>query len=187
MAKVKNNIVTEGLSGKLGDRIVFRQRAGNTIVAVKPQMPEQRTEAQKKHASKFRDASQYAAKALKDPNIKAAYALRAKAGQSAYNVALADYLMAPDINEIDLSLYDGKKGSQLRIRVSDDYMVSEVSVAIYNAEGILLEEGNAEPAENSTDWSYTTQKASTEVQGNRLTIRAFDLPGNRSEKTEVVA
>lgn len=187
MAKVKNNIVTEGLSGKLGDRIVFRQKAGNTIVAVAPQEYAERTEAQKKHAQKFRAASHYAAKTLKDPDTKAAYAARAKKGQTAHNVAVADFLQAPDISEINLSQYQGKKGDTIRVRVSDDYMVAEVRVAIYNAEGTLLEEGNATPEENDMDWTYTTQKASTEVSGNQLIVSAYDLPGNSVEKTEIVA
>lgn len=186
MAKVKNNIVTEGLSGKLGDRIVFRQRAGNTIVAVAPQEYPERTEAQKNHAQKFRSASRYAAKTLKDPDTKAAYAARAKKGQTAHNVAVADFMQAPEISEINASQYDGKKGDTIRIRVSDDYMVTEVSVAIYSPEGTLLEEGNAAPQENDMDWIYTVQKASAEVLGNQLIVSAFDLPGNHGKKTEIV-
>jgi hypothetical protein len=186
MAKVKNNIVTEGLSGKLGDRIVFRQRAGQTIVAVAPTFTAGRSEAQKKHALRFREASQYASRINQDESLKAAYAAKAKEGQNAYNMALADYLHAPDISEIDASLYDGKKGNLLRIHVSDEYLVSGVSVAIYGPDDSLLEEGNAVQAENATDWVYTTQKASTQIQGNRLHIRATDMPGNVAEKDEVV-
>src|SRR5690606_29438713 len=110
MAKVKNNIVTEGLSGKLGDRIVFRQFGGKTIVAVKPQATAERSEAQLKQVQKFKDAARYASKAIQNPVSKEAYALRAtKPGQSAYTVALTDYLTAPDISLVDFSLYDGKK------------------------------------------------------------------------------
>ncbi len=36
MAKVGNNIVTTGLSGKLGNLIVFRNRGGKTIVSKTP-------------------------------------------------------------------------------------------------------------------------------------------------------
>lgn len=187
MAKVKNNIVTEGLSGMLGQRIVFRQRGGKTIVSVKPQVTAERSEAQRLQMQKFKEAGQYASKVLQDPNVKAAYALRAKPGQSAYNVALADYLSAPDISLVDFSLYDGKKGSQLTIRATDDHLVSEVHVAIYSAAGTLLEEGPANEQENGLDWTYTTQKAATDVQGQRLEIRATDLPGNRSLRSEVVA
>ncbi len=187
MAKVKNNIVTEGLSGMLGDRIVFRQRAGKTIVSVKPQVSAEKSEAQLKQMLNFKESTIYANKMMKDPIMKEAYGLRAKPGQSAYTVAMADFLNAPDINLVDFSLYDGKKGSQLIIRASDDHVVTEVRVAIYGLDGTLLEEGNATPEENGLDWAYTTQKATTEVQGNRLEIKAIDLPGNRAERSEVVA
>ena len=36
MAKSRNNVVTEGLSGMLARQIVFRQRAGQTIVGKAP-------------------------------------------------------------------------------------------------------------------------------------------------------
>lgn len=36
MAESKNNIVTHGLSGKVGDLLVFSQRNGKTIVSKAP-------------------------------------------------------------------------------------------------------------------------------------------------------
>ena len=33
MAKQTNNVITHGLSGKVGDLLVFRQRAGKTVIA----------------------------------------------------------------------------------------------------------------------------------------------------------
>ncbi len=36
MAESKNNIITHGLSGKVGDLIVFSQRNGKTIVSKAP-------------------------------------------------------------------------------------------------------------------------------------------------------
>jgi len=36
MAESKNNIITHGLSGKVGDLIVFSQRNGKTIVSRAP-------------------------------------------------------------------------------------------------------------------------------------------------------
>jgi hypothetical protein len=38
MAKQERNVVTYGLSGKIGDLLVFRQRDGKTIVSKVPQM-----------------------------------------------------------------------------------------------------------------------------------------------------
>ena len=186
MAYVKKNIITEGLSGKLGDTIVFRQRGGKTIVSVKPTMPQERSEAQKKHAERFRRAAQYAKKAIQDPKVKALYQSRAKDGQSAYNMALGDYLNAPEIGGIDLSQYDGKKGSRLRAVVTDDLMVSEVHVAVYDEKGSLLEEGLAFPDDETSDWVYTVQRGGANPDGNRLVIRALDLAGNATEQEKIL-
>ena len=185
MAYVKKNIVTQGLSGKLGDNLVFRQRGGKTIVSVKPTITQERTEAQKQHAQRFRQAAQYAKKAIQDPQMKALYQSRAKEGQSAYNVALGDYLNAPAIGGIDLSQYTGKKGSRLRAVVTDDLMVSEVHVAVYNEEGNLLEEGLAFPENDASDWVYTVKKGAEKPGNSRLVIRARDLAGNATEQEKI--
>ena len=39
MAKVKNNIVTQGRSGTLGGQLVFRQTSRGTVVSVAPRTP----------------------------------------------------------------------------------------------------------------------------------------------------
>ena len=186
MAYVKKNIITQGLSGKLGDAFVFRQRGGKTIVSVKPTMPQERSEAQKLHAERFRRAAQYAKKAIQDAEVKALYQSRTKEGQSAYNIALGDYLNAPEIGGIDLSQYNGKKGSSLRAVVTDDLMVSEVHVAVYDEKGTLLEEGLAFPADDTNDWVYTVQRSDATPDGNRLVIRAKDLAGNASEQEKIL-
>lgn len=182
MAYVKNNVITQGLSGKLGNNIVFRQRNGKTIVAVAPTITQERSEAQKRQSQRFKQAAYYAKKAIQDPQTKALYQNQAKPGQSAYNVAVSDYMNAPEIDGIDLSQYDGKKGSRLRAVVTDDLMVSEVHVAVYNEKGTLLEEGLAFPEDDNSDWVYTVQRGEETPGQNRLVIRASDLAGNATEQ-----
>lgn len=61
MAVVKKNIITEGLSGKLGDTIVFRRRDGRTIVATRPETSDRElSQTEIEHRSKFREAVIYA-------------------------------------------------------------------------------------------------------------------------------
>lgn len=183
MAHVKKNIVTEGLSGKLGNNIVFRNVGNKTIVAVKPDVSKRvDSEAQKQHKRRFRAGTTYAKKASQDPSLREGYAVKVKPGQSPYNIALADFLNAPEISEPDLSFFKGAKGSQLLLQVTDDYLVTEVKVAIYDAQGGLVEEGMASPHENGVDWIYTTQKAMTSVSGSSVFIQASDLPGNKAER-----
>ncbi len=138
MAYVKKNIVTEGLSGKLGNNIVFRNVGGKTIVTVKPDTSKRTdSEAQKQHKRRFRAGTINAKKASQDPIIREGYAAKVKPGQSPYNIALADYFNAPEINEVDLSFFRGTKGSPVLVQVTDDYLVTEVKVAIYDPQGGL--------------------------------------------------
>lgn len=188
MAHVKKNVVTEGLSGKLGNNIVFRNRGGKTVVSVTPEKKKwQPTEAQHQHTRRFRQAIAYGKQALQDPATKAAYEARAKNGQSAFNVAVADYLNAPDMYEADFGTYQGAKGSQLVLPVVDDHLVTEVTVALYNQAGALVEEGPATLHDNGVDWLYTTQKQNANVAGSKLIVRASDLPGNTLEKEVMFA
>lgn len=54
MAKVRNNIVTTGLSGKLGNLIVFLNRGGKTVISKTPLKKEQEpTEVHQQHQLRF--------------------------------------------------------------------------------------------------------------------------------------
>lgn len=96
MAKVGDNIVTTGLSGKLGNLIVFRNRGGKTIVAKAPKKKQTEwSEAQERHRLKFQEAVLYAKSAIANETTKEAYKASAEEGETAYNVAVADFLNSP--------------------------------------------------------------------------------------------
>jgi hypothetical protein len=60
-----------------------------------------------------------------------------------------------------------------------------VSVTIYNADGSEVEHGNAVQQVNEAKWLYTATITNASLSGDKIVIRAFDLPGNLSgqEKT----
>jgi hypothetical protein len=181
MAESKNNIVTHGLSGKIGDLLVFRNRAGKTIVASAPkERTGEPTEAQKQHQLRFQEAILYAQGVLSDPERKAAYKSVAGEGVSAYNVAVADFMHAPDIHHVDVSGYTGKAGDSIMVEVTDDFRVSAVTVTILNADGSEVEHGNAMQQANTTMWLYIATAANDTLAGDKITIRAYDLPGHIS-------
>ena len=105
MAQVKDNDLTEGLSGKFGKKIVFRQVNGVTIAAQAPKQKAKFTEKQENQNKRFSEASTYAKNALLDPTLKAFYEAEArkKKGVSSRNVAMSDYLKPPTIESIDAS------------------------------------------------------------------------------------
>lgn len=187
MAESKNNIVTYGLSGSIGDLLVFRNRAGKTIVSSKPkERTGEPTEAQKGQQTRFQTATIYGQSALADPALKAEYKAAAPAGVSAYNVAVADFFHAPDIELVDVSKYTGRVGSTIEVKVIDDFKVSGVTVAIYNSDGTEVEQGNAVQQTNKSVWIYTATTENESLSGDRIVISAHDLPGNVTEKNETL-
>ncbi len=183
MAKAGDNIITTGLGGKLGGLIVFRNRGGRTIVATAPKNKSQHwTEAQLQHRNRFQEAVLYAKGATADPELKASYQAAAKEGQTAYNVAVADFLNAPSINEIDVSNYNGQPGSYIQLRAVDDFEVKEVTVSIQNADGTEVESGAAVFQEGSIWWRYTATAANESLEGDKIIIRVSDTPGNLTEQ-----
>lgn len=183
MAVSKNNVLTHGLSGTVGDLLVFRNKGGKVIVANKPkERTSEYSEGEKAHQQLFQRAVLYGKSVLADTERKATYGAAAKEGQSAYNVAVADFFHAPDIDSIDISGYTGKAGDTIKISVTDNFRVSEVSVGIYNADGTEVEHGAAEQSANPSEWVFTAKAANASVGGDRIEVRAYDLPGNETAK-----
>ena len=187
MAESKNNVITHGLSGLVGDMIVFRSRNGKTIVSSKPkERTGEPTEGQKAHQAKFQQAILYAKAAIKDPATMQGYKDAAKDGVMPYNVAVADFFHAPDIDRVDLSKYTGKIGEIITVKVTDDFKVKEVSVTILNADGTEVEKGNAVEKAGTNEWIFTAKKANASLDGDKIVVSASDIPGNISEKEEVI-
>ena len=185
MAQIKKNIVTQGMSGMLGDTLVFRVKDGKTIVATAPQPTEKEpTESQKRQRTRFQEAVLYAKNALLDETQKGLYSEKAESleGQSAYNVAVADFMHAPDIQEIDLDGYTGQVNDTILVKVTDDFKVQKVTIGIYNQDSSLVEEGEAELQANGVSWLYTATAENADINGDKIVIRAYDIPGNVTEE-----
>ena len=187
MAESKNNIVTHGLSGKVGDLLVFSQRNGKTIVS---KAPKDRTgelsDKQKAHKLKFQKAVLYAKAVLNDPIKRQLYEAKSdnSIGMSTYNVAVADLLNAPDIEEINLSGYTGNIGDIIKIVATDDFGVVSVNVKIENADGSLVEQGAA--VNNGAEWIYTAAASNPDLAGDKITVTASDAPANLTEETKIL-
>ncbi len=185
MAQSKNNVLTHGLSGTVGDLIVFRVRGDKTFVSSKPrERSGEQTEAQKAQQARFQEATIYGRNAISDPEQKTAYGEKATEGKTAYNVAVADFLKAPNIKLIDLTGYSGKIGDIIKVTVTDDFKVTGVSVGIYNADGSEVEHGLAVQDGFKNDWVFTAKTDNASLDGDKIVVTASDIPGNISEKSE---
>ena len=180
MAKVNNNVVTHGLSGLLGNQIVFRAgKGGRTIVATRPVHDSNRilSPSQLAHQEAFREAIAYA-KTTKDEAI---YINKAQGtAMSAFNAAVADWFNQPKVQEIDTNGWSGEIGQAIRVKAQDDVRVVKVHVVIRDTSGSVLEQGDAEQ-EDGLWWVYTTTTVISSPLTNSITATAQDLPGNSAE------
>jgi len=169
MAKIHDNIIMQGLSGKLGNKLVFRTlRDGTTVVCKVPNFTDRKlSKAQKEHHKRFQDASAYAKSASRTQPIYAQ--LAAGTLKNAYNVALGDWFHPPVIRRVE------RRGKAIRVRASDDVMVAGVQVMILDEQGKVVEQGEAAPV--GADWWELTPQAA----GSRLIVKARDLAGNVAE------
>ncbi len=180
MAKVRQNIVVQGLSGSLGDQLTIRQdKAGRTIISAKRTLnPNQVfSDAQKLHQQAFREAAAYAQSAKDLP----VYALKAAGTPlNPYNAAVADWFHAPEILDVDLRGWSGQAGQVIRVKAIDDVQVTQVTVAISTESDTLIEQGAATRADGLW-WQYITAAAG----GLKVLVSAQDLPGHVAEMTRV--
>ena len=177
MATVRRNIVIEGLGGMLGDQLILkRDKAGRTIISIKPRFDENRefTPAQLAQQEKFQEATAYAKDAAQ---TEAVYAEEAEGtAKSAYNVAVADWFHPPEVREIDLSGYTGEVGEVIRAKVADNVQVEAVSVMITSDTDVLVEQGQM-THEQGLWYTYTTT-ADCPAGPARVIVAGTDLPGH---------
>ena len=189
MAKSRNNVVMHGASGKVGDLLLFSQRFGKTVFGKIPVNNAEPSDKQLAFKDKFRQAIKFAKRAMADPEVKKLYEPRAEGDNKPFNLAVADFLKPPVIDDIVVDTYTGAVGSQLQLLVTDDTVVKTVEVTIKAANGTLIEQGAAlqdqlEP--NSPIWLYTATAVSNVIAGSKVTVVAKDLPGNVVTKEKVL-
>jgi len=91
MGQVKDNIVTKGISGRLGKDLVSKIINGKTFHSKYPDRSQVKyTKEQLKIKMIFRDAAKFASDIVNDPVKKAAY--KKKKSYTVYHAALADYM-----------------------------------------------------------------------------------------------
>ena len=181
MAKVIDNLVTEGLSGKLGRQLVFRKgKGGMTILSARPVFSPDRvfSHAQRAQQTAFQQATAYAKAAKNQPLY---LSLTRGTALNAYNLAIADWFGKPEVLAIDISGWSGEIGQIIRIKAQDNVKVTGVRVMIRanNTSPTALEEGDAVQSEgDGLLWTYTTRTLMPITPGTCLDAFAYDLPGN---------
>jgi hypothetical protein len=170
MAKIVSNPLVRGISGKIGNLVFRPMPGGETYVSGVPNFDRRKfSEGQKEHQSRFKRAVAYAREAAKTQPIYAQ--LAAGTVMSAYNFALSDWFNPPVVDAIE------RVDGVVRVQANDNVMVTRVRVSILNAEGKVVEKGEAVRVEDGW-WEYVSA-----VEG-RVMAEAWDLAGNCVRKDE---
>lgn len=169
-----------GARGNFGKQFVYRKRGNETFLARMPiQKDAPPTDKQESVRDQFAAASAYAQGAIADPELKKAYTKKAPAGTTAFNMAFRDFLKAPKVQTINTEKYNGAPGSTITVSAKDDFRVVSVTVSIYTADGVLVEEGEAvmNPLFRHK-WTYTAKQNNASLAGSKIKVTARDLPEN---------
>ena len=184
MPESKENFIVQGFTGTFAGLGTFHKRGGKTFlrkIRAKPSIPDSKEQAAIK--KRFAEYIKYAKAAIKDPEIKAAYARAAKPGRTAFNRAVTDASNPPKIRKIDTANYHGHPSDHLIVEATDDFKVIAVQICIHNATGHLIEQGDAIMQINTDDWLYAVTVANEPLAGSKITATATDLPGNKTSMT----
>jgi hypothetical protein len=178
MPESKNNFIVHGLTGTFAGIGTFHIRGRKTFlrkIRAKPSVPDSKEQVAVK--KRFAEYIRYAKAAIKDPDLKAAYAAVAKPGRTAFNRAVTDASHPPKIGKIDTGNYRGQPGDYLIIEATDDFKVIAVQICIHNANGHLIEQGDAIMQINTVDWLYAVTVANEPFAGSKITATATSSIG----------
>lgn len=167
----------EGLIGAVNKQLVLKQYGKITVVSSYPDMSRVvKTEKQKKENSRFREAVAYAKAQMADPVAKAEYQAKVKGLQKAFNMAIADFYIPPEITKVDLSAWKGDAGDVITVDATDDFRVERVEAAITDSNGVLLETAAGRQI-SAVKWECILQQ---EYTGGlfHVKVSARDRPGN---------
>lgn len=133
MAIIRDNIVTEGMSGMFGDMLVFKNVRGKTIVCKRPSRPRRQSVRQQENRNKFREASSWAKAVLLNPEKKAYYQKKARRLKlpNAYTAAIADYMRTPGVSQVNAY------GDTVTYKVvKKDFSLTKVEVTVRRSSGV---------------------------------------------------
>lgn len=177
-----------GLRGKFGETHAYKRIRGKMAMVSLPGSPDQLSETQKAIKDRFLRAVRYAKAQINDEKMLAEYEKGiTQKKNSAYVVALTDWLNAPKVSEIRTSDYVGAVGDPIRITATDDFKVVRLRVILRASDGNELERGDAvQDVKNSDTWHYTATVTNPSVAGTTISATAFDTPDNETTLEKVL-
>ena|SRR5689334_8850729 len=177
MALLAANSVLQGLTGMIGNQLVFRKHGDKTVVSKKPYRCRRRTsELQQLYLNKFKEASKYARTLLRDPDKYEYYTKLAKKHKKrcAYNLIISDYMLFIHIEEKETPKRGDRKRVVLTVTKKNNCKVNDVNVQLLSPSGETVAIGQANRI-SSSDWVF--KLAAPPEKGSSIIVTALDAFG----------
>ncbi|MFA0962935.1 hypothetical protein AB9P05_14115 [Roseivirga sp. BDSF3-8] len=179
MAIIENNPWIEGARGMVRGAIVYRQRAGKTIVSARPaKSPRPLSEKQKAHHRRFGEATGYSKRVRENDALFAKYEAAAEGFISWQNLAVRDYMHAPEVEKVVAEAFRGKMGDVLEVYASDDFGICSLQVTVMDGRGMVLEGGECNDLVVNELYAYELKGDVDMVKGVWVRVEAADAAGN---------
>jgi hypothetical protein len=178
MAIIDKNIFVDGLRGRFGKHVVFRQFNGKIVVSKAPEFSSEPSTAQAEIRTKFARAIQYGKTALLDPALKAEYKAIAQAKKltSATVAAISDFRKPTRLDTI-FHVENAPVGTGMYVILQDNYKAKEMMICFYDKDGVVIENGNGSFTFGDRGWFYVSTRAAY-IQGIKIIVTVKDRPGN---------
>ncbi|UYQ94809.1 hypothetical protein MKQ68_06855 [Chitinophaga horti] len=166
------NAISTGATGMFGKQVVLYVRHGRLIIAKAPRKrPGPGTPGQERTRADFSQATGWSARVRSNEALQQLYHAATGNGKNVHNLAIADYLKAPEVHEVYI------QGGTIFIRATDNFQVKDVYVTVELPDGTVLEKGLA-ACSGDDAWNYRPQHI---PPGARVIVTASDLPGNECQ------
>ncbi|MCG7856667.1 hypothetical protein MD537_06800 [Flavihumibacter sediminis] len=128
---------------------------------------------------RFKLASRYAQKVMKDPDRLHSYGELQPDAPSFYKLAFNDALVGPMLGEPILRTVFGNMVNII-VPATDNVGVVQVEFVLMDAQKQVLAEGNGTKAKYREEWTCKTRCTMEQLAGAQLFIKASDLAGNQA-------
>jgi len=143
MATTKTNVITKDYHGKFADQIILRSFAGRTVMSnIHDYSNMVWSLRQRENRSYFRLAVIWAKTVLADEKTYRYYKKKAKGAQTAYNMAISDYMKHRNLM-IDMSQCTVGEGGKICFKMNHHFGASSATIILRGESGQVLESGAA--------------------------------------------
>jgi hypothetical protein len=189
---VTNSPLVQGMTGVVGG-LLFRNVQGKTVVSTCPSeltrwQKSRQSERQRRNRDRFREASDYAKKMMRDPSMrdmKEYYWQKARKLKlpNGYTAAVADFMRKTKIQSVNTKRYTGKPGSSISITAQKkDFVVQEVNITLTTKEGQEIEKGAATRT-TTGEWIYTSTVPVSAPESITILVETRDRMRNKTFAT----